>query len=170
MTRGPLPGRLILLFSAYAPLAIIVGVRALPSAAGWVAIGIGGIGTCVWAGFLWWLPRTQTREVALDEVHAVDAEVTGYVVSLLLPIVAAGSPSTGDLVAYGLCAALLLTVAFAADLGAVNPLIYLFRLRVLRVKIGDEYLLALARTPPRPGSTVMVTRALAVLYVTDGGE
>jgi hypothetical protein len=79
------------------------------------------MGLIVWTVFLAWLPRRQPRDVRLMDVQPIDSEVTGYIASYLLPIVAAGSPSTGDIAAYGLCVLLLLIIAFAADLGAINP-------------------------------------------------
>src|SRR4051812_37003089 len=108
IARGPLLGRLVLLGGAYAPAALIVGFRAAPHPAGWVALAIGALGICVWVAFLTWLPHAQPREIELSEARPVDPEVAGYIVSYLLPVIAAPAPGPGDLFAYGVCALLIL--------------------------------------------------------------
>ncbi|HWT92033.1 MAG TPA: hypothetical protein VN238_03485 [Solirubrobacteraceae bacterium] len=157
-------GRLILLASAYAPAAIIIGLRAMPATEARLSLCAGLIGLWVWAAFLWWLPRAQPRPVVINQAQPVDPEVTGYIVSYLLPVVAAASPKTGDLLAYGVCAALILVVAWAADLGAVNPLVYLFRLRVSRVLVNGHPTVVLARGVPTDGQAT-ITRAAGVTFV-----
>jgi hypothetical protein len=160
--RGPALGRLLLLASAYAPAALIIGCRTAPSPGGWIAVFGGLIGLLVWASFLWWLPQAQPRTVTVSEVKPVDAEVTGYIVSYLLPIVAATSVRPGDIVGYAICGWLILTVAFVADLGSVNPLVYVFRLRVVKAKVGGEPAILLVREIPEEGASVVVTRAAGV--------
>lgn len=162
MNDGSL-GRLGLLLSAYAPAAVIVGLRSLPGAIGVVAVVLGAMGAAAWVFFLRYATRQQERRVTASEVEVADGEVTGYIASLLLPIVAAGTPSLGDQVAYALCAVLLLIVAYAADLGAVNPVIYLCGLRVVRCKIDAKpYLMIVDRVPPS-GATLTVTNVLGIL-------
>jgi hypothetical protein len=168
--NGPLVGRLVLFASAYAPAALIVGFRILPEAGGLVAIGLGAFGLLVWSLFLAYMPHAQEHQVDLVDLEAVDNEVTGYIVSYLLPILAAGSPSCGDLVAYGICAALILIVAFAADLGSVNPLIYLFGLRVGRGVIDGEAVIILAKRLSDVGTEPTVTQKLGVIVVVKTTE
>jgi hypothetical protein len=150
---------------AYSPAAVIIGARTVPAPVGWAAIGIGVAGTGVWALFLAWLPSAQPREIELTTVEPADTEVTAYIASYLLPIVAATSATTGDVVAYALCGALILVVAFAADLGSVNPIVYLFRLRVMRARLNGEYAIILARQVPETGTTIIATHALGVVRI-----
>jgi hypothetical protein len=103
--------------------------------------------------------------VIVTEVQPVDAEVTGYIVSYLLPIVAATSVDAGDIVAYAICGGLILTVAFVANLGSINPLVYVFRLRVVKARVGGEPSILLVREVPGEGATVEVTRAAGVTRV-----
>jgi hypothetical protein len=163
--RGPMPGRLLLLIGAYAPAAVIIGARTAPSLGGWIAIGIGIAGIGVWSLFLVWLRRAQPHEIELTAVEPADTEVTAYIASYLLPILAATSATTGDIIAYVLCGLLILVVAFAADLGSVNPIVYLFRLRVMRARVDGEHVIILARKVPAVETTVIATQALGVVML-----
>ena len=163
--RGPVLGRLVLLAGAYAPAALIIGARTAPAVGGWLTVGAGAVGMGIWSLFLAWLPHAQPREIELSAVEPADTEVTAYIASYLLPILAAASPTTGDIVAYALCGLLILIVAFAADLGSVNPVVYLFRLRVMRARVAGGHVIILARGVPAVGTTVIATQALGVVLV-----
>lgn len=160
----------MLLASAYAPAALIVGCRTFPDCIGWITLVLGGLGLAVWTGFLLWLPHAQPREVRPSNVDPMDGEVTAYIASYLLPIVAAASPSTGDLFGYGVCAVLVLIVAFTADLGSVNPVVYLFGLRVARVEIDGRAMVILAKRLPRAEESITVARAAGVTRVLASGD
>jgi hypothetical protein len=149
---------------------MIVGFRLIPDVGGWVAIGLGVVGLAAWAIFLIRLRRAQPREVLLSNAEPVDSEVTGYIASYLLPILAATSPSTGDIIAYALCAALILVVAFAADFGCVNPVVYLMGLRVMRVTLAGEPVTLLAKRVPTGQRTSIVAERLGVMIVLQTGD
>jgi hypothetical protein len=163
--EGPLPGRLVLLFGAYAPVAIIIAARAIPCTAGWVALGVGVAGVICWSAFLIWLRSHQPRSAEVTEIEPIDDEVTGYIVSILLPLVVAGDPGAGDLVAYGICAVLILLVAYVSDLAVANPLIYLLGYRVARANIGGERTIVLVDDLNTPEGSVTVRRAVGVTYI-----
>lgn len=163
--RGPVLGRLLLLFGAYAPAAVIIGARIAPSPGGWMAIGLGIVGIGVWSLFLARLPHAQPREIELTAVEPADTEVTAYIASYLLPILAATSATAGDIAAYVLCGLLILIVAFAADLGSVNPIVYLFRLRVMRAQVNGEHVIILTHRVPPTGTGVIATQALGVVLM-----
>jgi hypothetical protein len=165
--RGPLGGRLLLFGSAYAPAVLIIGCRMLPHSYAWPAIGVGVAGLIFWAWFLLRLGRAQQREVSLSLVEPSDSEVTAYIASYLLPILAAPSPSVGDVVAYVLCGALILVVAFAADLGSINPIVYLFGFRVARAQVGGDAVIILARRYPDDGTIATVAQAAGVVLVVE---
>lgn len=101
-----------------------------------------------------------------------DSEVTAYIASYLLPILAAPSPSIGDVLAYTVCGVLILVVAFAADLGSINPIVYLFGFRVARAQIGDDAVIILARKFPDAGTIATVAHAAGVVLVIEarGGK
>lgn len=163
--EGPLTGRLVLLFGAYAPVAIIIAARAIPCPIGWVALVLGVAGVGIWITFLLWLRGHQPRNATVNEVEPIDGEVTGYIVSILLPLVAAGDPSSGDLIAYGICAVMILLVAYVSDLAVANPLIYLLGFRVARANVAGERTIVLVDGLDTPEGAVTVRRALGVTYV-----
>ncbi len=165
-SHGPLAGRLVLLFAAYAPIGLIVGARTIPSWPGFIAATIGVVGVASWLWFLRWLPDRQPRTAEVSDIELIDTEVTGYIVSLLLPLVAAGQPTPGDLVAYGLCAVLILFVAFMSNLAAVNPFIYLFGYRVARATVEGRPSVVLVGDSADAAGDVTLVRAIGVMLIT----
>jgi hypothetical protein len=165
--QEPTLGRVLLLIGAYAPVALIIAARVIPNGVGWAALGVGLAGVGGWLAFLWWVPGRQTRTVEIDDFDLVDTEVTAYIVSLLLPVVVAIKPDTGDLIAYGLCAALILFVAYVADLAAFNPFVYLFGYRVGRGTIEGEPSIILSRNPRSTRGDVEIVRAIGVTVIVE---
>lgn len=163
--KGPALGRLVLLFSAYAPVALIIGARVAPDRVGYVALGVGLFGIFAWTAFLLWVPHAQTRTVEVADTEVVDTEVTAYIVSLLLPIVAAVKPDLGDLVAYGLCALLILYIAYVSDLAAFNPFVYGFGYRVARTMIDGSPTLVLVGDPASAEGEVEVVQRIGVTVI-----
>lgn len=164
---GPVGGRLVLLVGAYAPVALIIAARALPSCAGWVALVIGVVGLGAWTVFLRWLPGRQPREVVVTAIEPIDGEVSAYIVTILLPLVAAADPSSGDLVAYTLCGVLVLLVAYVSNLALVNPLIYVFGYRVARASVDGERTVVLIKSSANLHADVTVVRAVGVTFIPD---
>jgi hypothetical protein len=163
---GPASGRVVLLVAAYAPVMVLVGLRGLPSCAGWLLVGAGVIGVLTWAAFLLWLRSRTERTLTLEDPEFIDAEVTGYIVSILLPLVAADdNPSTGDWLAYGLCAVLVLVVAFQAGLWAVNPITYAFRMRAARAVIDGRPRIVLVSGTLGTNPEKIVTNRLGVTLI-----
>ncbi len=163
-------GRFVLLASAYVPVLLVAGLRGWPHLAAILAVVSAAIGLLAWALVLERLPRAQPRDAKVSAVEPVDAEVTGYVVSLLLPTVASSSPTTAEWIAYGFCAALILIVAYASNLWAVNPIVYLFGMRAVRCVIENERRIVLVKELPGEGETVHVTTRAGVLFAKRRGS
>lgn len=155
---------------AYAPVFLVVGIRGLPHPAAIAACVVAMAGLAAWVFIVRRLTTAQPRTVQVEESSAIDGEVTAYIVSLLLPAVAAGTPSAQDWVAYTVCAVLVLIVAWGAHLWSVNPVVYLLGLRVIRITINGEPVVALARSVPTPGTTAVVARAVGVVRVLNADE
>jgi hypothetical protein len=162
-----------LLLGAYSPVALIIAARVVPEPIGWISLGIGVLGAFAWVGFLTWAPHGHSWTSEVADPEPVDTEVTAYIVSLLLPIVAAVSPDLGDVIAYCICGALILFVAYVSDLAAFNPFVYIFGYRVLRAEVDGEPAIVLSRDPEGTRGEIDVVRALGVTVVlgrtTQGG-
>ena len=105
--------------------------------------------------------------VDVIRIAAVDGEVGAYIVSILLPLVAAGDPTAGDLVAYGLCGVLILCVAYVSNLALVNPLIYFLGYRVARATVDGERTVVLIKKSAELAGDVTVVRAVGVTFIPD---
>ena len=162
---GPLPGRLILLVTAYAPLVLLAGLRGLPDLRAWIAVGLGVLGILAWAVFLKWLKGRQPRIREAKDVELIDSEVTGYIVSLLLPLVAASAPDWNDWIAYAVCGVLVLLVAFKAELWAVNPIAYALDLRAGRATVDGKRRVVLVCGEVGSGERVQATTRLGVMVI-----
>lgn len=169
-SKGPILGRLILLFAAYAPVVVIIGLRGIPADLAWSALGLGILGVIVWIWFLRWLPHRQARDVNVKGAHYIDAEVTGYIVSLLLPVVATSSSALNDWLAYLICGALILLVAFSAELWSVNPITYAFGMRAARAIVDDEPRVILLRGALLEDGPRLAVRRIGVTYVLESAS
>jgi len=164
---GPRLGRVVLLIGAYAPVGLIIAARTIPARAGLVAAGVGVVGLASWAAFLLWLPDRQPRDPDITDIEPMDGEVTAYIVSLLLPLIAAGDPSTGDLIAYVLCGGMILFVAYVTNLAVVNPLIYFLGYRVAWATINGDRMIVLIKRALNEGADVRVIRAVGVTLIAE---
>ena len=146
-------------------MALIIAARVVPETIGWIALGVGVLGVATWVGFLAWAPHGHSWTSEVSDPDPVDTEVTAYIVSLLLPIVAAVSPDLGDVIAYCICGALILFVAYVSDLAAFNPFVYLFGYRVLRADVDGEPAIVLSRDPEDTRGRLDVVRAMGVTVI-----
>lgn len=100
--------RLLLLASAYSPLPIILGLRDHNSRQSWWLIGAG-------VALALGLPLVVLLAVRLGQPSTAQAtsvtsaaeEVSGYLVSMILPFATLSAPTARDLAAFGLFGAFL---------------------------------------------------------------
>jgi hypothetical protein len=155
----------VLLLAAYSPVALIIGLRSLPAKLGWLAIAVGVLGILIWVACLGWLPDRQRRTSIVEDAQFIDSEVTGYIVSILLPVVAASRPGPADWVAYCACAILILLVAFAAELWSVNPITYAFNMRAARAVVDGKPQIVLVRGQLESDGAKVIVRRVGVTLV-----
>lgn len=140
-------GRISLLIGAYAPALAILGLRIGLDTAGLVLLSVAVVGSGWW---LWFLLRVvkqrQAWDVEIQSAEPIDRDVTAYVATYLLPLLAAKPEHDTGYLAYGLAAFLILVVAYRADLGAVNPLAYLLGYRAYRASAEDGVRIVLSRS------------------------
>jgi hypothetical protein len=154
-TSDPLPsfdrtaplGRALLLVGAFSPMLAILGLRLGLGTLGWIMVGSAFVSVAWWLWFLLRLvPQRQGFEITIVSAEPIDRDVTAYIASYLLPVLAAKPEHDSGYVAYGLAGLLILVVAYRADLGAINPLAYLCRYRAYRVTAADGVRIVLSRS------------------------
>lgn len=140
-------GRISLLIGAYAPVLAVLGLRIGLGTLGCILIASASVATAWW---LWFLLRVVKQrgedEFKIDGAEPVDRDVTAYVASYLLPVLAAKPEHDSGYAAYALAGFLILVVAYRADLGAINPLAYLCGYRAYRVTSSDGVRIVLSRS------------------------
>lgn len=157
-------GRISLLIGAYAPVLAILGLRIGLSTPGLILIAVAALGTAWWLWFLLRVTkRRQTWDITIDGAEPIDRDVTGYVASYLLPVLAAKPEHATGYIAYGLAAVLILVVAYRADLGAINPIAYLCGYRVYRVSAVDGVRVVLSRSLLVKGTTWQLQEAAGIV-------
>ncbi|MEJ7785688.1 MAG: hypothetical protein WKF96_12860 [Solirubrobacteraceae bacterium] len=160
-------GRILLLGGAYSPALVVLGLRIGFDDLGFVLISVGLAGVIVWLLFLLQVvPHRQRWEIEVIAAEPVDRDVTAYIATYLLPVLAAKPEHGAAIAAYVLAAVLVLVVAFRADLGAVNPLAYVFGFRAFRVSAADGVRIVLSRSSIVKDSAWEVQEAAGVMVAT----
>ena len=145
--------RLRLFFSSFIPLFVISGIR-FESGLGMITsftlalVGLASLWSLVRAS-----KKTTSRTVTPLEVHDLGAEAAAYVAAYIIPFVAVPQPDAGDVVTFAMVLAVIAAVYVQSDLIGVNPVLYLFGLRVFRVE-GVRRSLEGSRLP-----TIMIGRS-----------
>ncbi|QUW18234.1 hypothetical protein [Agrococcus sp. Marseille-Q4369] len=149
-----------LVSSAIAPMFAVLTIRLLPAATPWlwvcIVITVAGL---LGGLYLRYLAGGRPAEPKITQVAAADGEAITYVGSLLLPLVAATTPSLNDAVAYLAVTVVFVVILFQTRALAVNPVLYLLGIKAWKVKAdtipGGEMIL-LGRNEPREGESYAV--------------
>lgn len=140
-------GRVSLLIGAYAPVLAVLGLRIGLDTTGVILVTVAALATVWWLWFLLCVVKhRQTWDITVDAAEPIDRDVTAYVASYLLPVLAAKPEHDSGYVAYALAGFLILVVAYRADLGAINPIAYLCGYRAYRVSAADGVRTVLSRS------------------------
>jgi hypothetical protein len=110
-------------------------------------------------------------DITVQASEDTGGEVSGYLASYLLPFVTVPSPGWRDLLAYGLFLLVGLVIYVQSDLVRVNPTVYLFMYRILKVKYNEgkqQYLVT--RIAPDDGQNVSVVDVAGVMLDTGGSR
>ena len=114
---------------------------------------------------------TEPYEIQIQSSEDTGGEVSGYLASYLLPFVTIPSPGWRDLLAYGLFLAVGLVIYVRSNLVRVNPTLYLFGYRVLKVQYNvtkQQYLVA--RVTPQDGAIMKVVDVAGVMLDAGSGR
>jgi hypothetical protein len=163
-------GRARLFLSSYAPLFGILAISFDGLALRLVCLGLFATGMAD----TWHITRlakteTQDYEITVQSTEDTGAEVSGYLASYLLPFVTVASPGWRELLAYSLFLLVAFVIYVRSNLVRVNPTLYLFGYRVLKIVYGEgkqQYLVT--RTQPEGGEPMNVVDVAGVMLSTGG--
>jgi hypothetical protein len=139
-----------LLLSSYAALDFILAARIchLPLRLAFGVLGVAGLVDglrLIKAGG----DRSQ-KTITFLEVRDSGGQVAAYLATYLLPLLAAPSPTAGDIVGYGIYAIVIAIVTIRSDLIHVNPTMYVLGWKIATVtrQDGKEQYAICKKTPP----------------------
>ena len=161
-----------LFLSSYAALMGILAIRFDGQALRLVCLGLFLVGVLD----TWRITRKaksglEHYDITVQCSEDTGGEVSGYLASYLLPFVTVPSPGWRDLLAYGLFLLVALVIYVRCDLVRVNPTLYLFGYRVLKVQYNEgkkQYLVT--RIGPEDGQIVSVVDVAGVMLDTGGSR
>lgn len=156
--------RALLFLSSFSPLFLILAVRFDGTGPQLVCSALAAVGfsyLLVVIGVA--AQQAQARPYPVTAVKDASGEVAGYLATYLLPFITVPSPTTGDLVGYGVLAAVVLAIFLRSELAQINPTLYLLGLRVASVTVdgSDRYLVC--RRLPRPPAEIYAVRVAGLL-------
>jgi hypothetical protein len=154
-------GQLILLVSAYSPLALVYAFLGT-FGDGRVAAGLVGLATLSWVGLALFIRSSRRFGVEALEIagnRPRDSDAVGYVVTYLLPFVMGANPRLEEKIATGVFFVLIGVLYLRAHLFYVNPVLSLVGYRLFEVEIGHgTYLLISRRRALRPKGRIKAHR------------
>jgi hypothetical protein len=146
----------LLAASAYSPIPMLTGVRVEEPALS-IALILFGIVMAAGLPVVLRYGRTRSSPEPLRVLKVTDRgnDVASYLPTFLLPFLVVASPSPRDLIALALFGALLIFVSAQTGLSALNPWLYVKRLRLVQATVdrGEgqvENVLIVCKQPPVP--------------------
>lgn len=160
--------RVGLFISSYAPLFLILAVRFTQT---WLValcglLAAAGVAMAIW--ILWSHGAASSAPLEITDVDDGGEQAASYLITYLLPFVAVDEPSVREVIAYGIFIIVGALVYVRSDMQVVNPLFYVLRRRILKVKTRNGRILyAIARRRLLPGPVSGREITPGVLLVSD---
>jgi hypothetical protein len=162
---GAMVVRARVLLSSYAALNMILFARIEPKGPKFVCLGLAVLGIADGLRLSWLARGTQAVPRQVEATTDAGPEVAAYLATYLLPLLAAPSPTSGDLVGYAIYGLVVIIVSLRSNMAHVNPTLYLLGWRVTGVTLdGGEHQYLVSRNAPVPGDQIRVTRLYGVLH------
>jgi|HubBroStandDraft_6_1064221.scaffolds.fasta_scaffold83222_2 hypothetical protein len=165
ITEGPVlfAVRAQLFLSSYLPLFVILAVRFDGVGLKWTCAVLAGLGALD-LGIIFSIARTtQAQRRYADRIDDASPEVAGYLASYLVPFVTVATPSTGDLVGYGIFFAVLLAIFLRSNMSQINPTLYVFGFRLATITLGSDRRYLVCRALPRAQRDINVVPVAGLL-------
>lgn len=131
--------RLVLFFSSYSPLFLILAIRNLAKTivGAWVLIAIAVGSLLILAYFLYDKRKQGSHNVTLTRVTPRDADVMAYVVTYLIPFLGISVSDPVDAVSLGIMLGLIAVVYVSSNLIYINPILGLLGYRFYEVETAN---------------------------------
>lgn len=124
----------LLFFSSYAPLFAILALRFNPVWLIWTCVGLAVGGVLSLAVLLLAQRSVGEGPHRIRRAEGVGQEAAAYLGAYLLPFVTISEPSARDLAAYAVFLGVAAAIHMHTPIVQLNPLLYIFGYRVLRVR------------------------------------
>lgn len=150
--------RVGLFLSSYSLLFAILALRfeRPPLVVGCAVLAVLGLASAAWV-----LAAESAKGPASFEIDRIEdqgSQVIAYLASYLLPFVTLAEPSDRDVAGYVLFLLVMGLVYVQSDLLQINPILYLFHRRVVKVSTKASWQAYLiTRRVPLPGETILAT-------------
>jgi hypothetical protein len=153
------------LLSSYAALNLILFARLEPTTPRLVCLGLAVLGLVDGFRLSWLATKKAAVPRTVLEVRDAGPEVAAYLATYLLPLLAAPSPSPGDLWGYAIYGVVVVVVSLRSNMAHVNPTLYLLGWRVTSVTLdrGDQHYIV-SREAPKVREQIRVSRLYGVLH------
>jgi hypothetical protein len=153
------------LVSSYAALNLILFARLEPAVPKFICLGLAVVGVADGLRLSWLARSKQAVPRTVEEASDVGPEVAAYLATYLLPLLAAPSPTSGDLVGYAIYGVVVVVVSLRSNMAHVNPTLYLLGWRVTGVTLeGGDHQYLISRHAPVSGDQIRVSRLYGVLH------
>jgi hypothetical protein len=153
------------LVSSYAALNLILFARLEPAGPKFVCLGLAVVGVADGLRLSWLARGKQAVPRTVEDASDVGPEVAAYLATYLLPLLAAPSPTSGDLVGYAIYGVVVVVVSLRSNMAHVNPTLYLLGWRVTGVTLeGGDHQYLISRHAPVSGDQIRVSRLYGVLH------
>lgn len=123
----------LLFFSSYTPLFAILALRFELTWLIWSCIGLATMGVAALAVLLLAQRSVGAGTHDIEQVEDVGQQASAYLAAYLLPFVTISQPGVRDVLAYALFLAVAAVIHLRSSIVQINPLLYIFGYRVLRV-------------------------------------
>lgn len=150
--------RILLFLSSYAPLLVILGIRDSfgHPAVSYALFVVAAVSVAGLAAYLAVARRLAPNLVTVQASSTRDGEAMSYIVTYLLPFLGLDSERPADQISLAVFLLVLAVLYVSSNLIHMNPMLNLFRYRILEIDASDgkRSILITRRSYIRPGTQV----------------
>jgi len=144
--RGSLPVRLELGLAAFAPALGLLAFRTWGSRLAWLFVVPAVLGLVVLLYGALLVAKGNAEQFEFTDIEDLSGEILGHVGAYLMPVLVNTTSSTEEVAISAIIVGLILHIHVATGRVHVNPLLYLFGLRVYQATSNDKAFYLVARS------------------------